>query len=495
MATSADPKIVIIGCGVSGIAAANRLVKAGYGHVRILEATGRSGGRIKTATLGNTITEIGAAYIHGPSEENPLFCLARDYGLLPPEALTPKNQAVDVDEDPPLVPNWFSSSGQRLSAESMEPAEELFREILDNTSQFQNRKNTSWESVGHFMRTKAQNQAAGRWKDEDETTRQLLLSAFSTMLKFECCGTATHSMDDIDLAGFSMYKSLRGVDCTLPRGFERLIENLMSELPSDLVTYNCPVSCVHWSNTECDSSPVTVECENGERIAADHVIVTVPLGYLKKHHSSLFYPPLPAHKLKSIETLGFGTCDKIFVEFESPWWDADCEIIYLVWEDEETVSDQVSDVSESWIRKLVTFTVHKPSETGSHVLCGWICGHEAEYMETLPEEEVRESITNLVRTFTGNDTITPKRILCSRWFTDPWTYGSYCHPAIGCTAKDLKNMMEPLPLQETLSQPLQVLFAGEATHPCFYSTVHGAIITGWREADRLITHYWASVSP
>lgn len=55
MATSADPKIVIIGCGVSGIAAAHRLVKAGYRHVRILEATGRSGGRIKTATLGKFI--------------------------------------------------------------------------------------------------------------------------------------------------------------------------------------------------------------------------------------------------------------------------------------------------------------------------------------------------------------------------------------------------------------------------------------------------------
>uniref|UniRef100_A0A3Q0RND5 Amine oxidase domain-containing protein n=1 Tax=Amphilophus citrinellus TaxID=61819 RepID=A0A3Q0RND5_AMPCI len=49
---SSDPKIVIIGCGISGIAAAHRLVKAGYGHVRILEATARSGGRIKTATLG-----------------------------------------------------------------------------------------------------------------------------------------------------------------------------------------------------------------------------------------------------------------------------------------------------------------------------------------------------------------------------------------------------------------------------------------------------------
>lgn len=77
------------------------------------------------------------------------------------------------------------------------------------------KKKICFVEIRHFVQ--AQNQAAGRWKDEDETTRQLLLSAFSTMLKFECCGTATHSMDDIDLAGFSMYKSLRGVDCTLPR--------------------------------------------------------------------------------------------------------------------------------------------------------------------------------------------------------------------------------------------------------------------------------------
>lgn len=55
MSTSKDPEIVIIGCGVSGIAAAHRLVKAGYRHVRILEATGRSGGRIKTAALGKFI--------------------------------------------------------------------------------------------------------------------------------------------------------------------------------------------------------------------------------------------------------------------------------------------------------------------------------------------------------------------------------------------------------------------------------------------------------
>lgn len=119
----------------------------------------------------------------------------------------------------------------------------------------------------------------------------------------------------------------------------------------------------------------------------------------------------------------------------------------------------------------------------------------------------------------GNPTITPRRILCSQWFHDPWTCGSYSHPGKSCSVQDLHNMMEPLPAKRSQSQvptclllnthfsdfsntvfwtlclncdllqPLQVLFAGEATHPYYFSTVHGAILTGWREADRLISHY------
>lgn len=61
----------------------------------------------------------------------------------------------------------------------------------------------------------AQQRAAKKWKDRDKKTRELLLCAISTMLKEECCSSAAHSMDEIDLVGFSMYKGLPGLDCTL----------------------------------------------------------------------------------------------------------------------------------------------------------------------------------------------------------------------------------------------------------------------------------------
>lgn len=489
-----NAEIVVVGCGISGVAAAHRLVKTGFRNVRIVEATGRSGGRIRTGTFGDKVVEIGANWIHGPSEENPVFCLASMYGLLEPEALTPENQAMDIGGHPPWVPNVFSSSGRKLNAEDVFPAQEMFFEVLCQSSEFHCEGGEPLASVGDFIRSEVQQRAAEKWKNIDESARSLRLCVISNMLKVECCVNGSHTMDEVGLGAFGLYKTLPGLDCTFPGGYEGLVKSLMSELPAGLVTYNQPVHCVHWNNTGKRENPVTVECVDGTMISADHVIVTVPLGYLKRHHSTFFNPALPLHKLHSIQRLGFGTNNKIFVEFDSPWWDADCEVIYLVWEDEDAMVDTVPDVQRSWIKKLFGFTVLKPTERFGHVLCGWIAGHESEYMETLPEQEVAHAVTQLVRRFSGNPTITPRRILRSQWFHNQWTCGSYSYPGKGCSAQDLENMIEPLPAKRPKTQPPQVLFAGEATHPCYYSTVHGALLTGWREADRLISHY-SSVDP
>ena len=60
-------------------------------------------------------------------------------------------------------------------------------------------------------------------------------------------------------------------------------------------------------------------------------------GYLKQHQSGLFVPELPAEKVKVIDTLKFGSVDKIFLEFESPFWDLKDPGIMFLWSADEQV--------------------------------------------------------------------------------------------------------------------------------------------------------------
>ncbi|MBN3294925.1 PAOX oxidase, partial [Amia calva] len=423
--------------------------------------------------------------------------------------MSEENQQLDVGGHPPFKPNWFSSSGNKLGPELTEPVTELFMNCLMKSQEFQEAEREPLPSVGEFIKREIAQDMAG-WKD-DARTRKLKLAMMSMLLKLECSVSGTHTMDRVGLGAYGLYRTLPGLDCTFPGGYEGLTDAMMKELPKGIVSYNKPVKCIHWcdSYSQAASSektfPVVVECENGETFPADHVIFTVPLGelfqpstwsvsafcgrYFKKHYDTLLSPPLPLSKVHSIQRMGFGTNNKIFLEFEQPFWEPDCEVIYFVWEDESSVVDVVPDVQRFWMKKLFGFTVLKPTERYGHVLCGWIAGHESEYMEFLSEAEVKDSITQVIRRFTGNATITPKRIMRSAWYHDPYTCGSYTYVAVGCSGFDIDIIAEPLPLKESHSKPLQVLFAGEATHRSFFSTTHGALLSGWREADRLIAHY------
>ncbi|XP_033883051.3 peroxisomal N(1)-acetyl-spermine/spermidine oxidase-like isoform X1 [Acipenser ruthenus] len=491
-----DSHIVIIGCGIAGIGAAQKLTKDGFKNIKIIEATGRSGGRIKTTTFGNVIVEIGANWIHGPSKANPVFQLACEHGLLDAQAMSKENQALDVGGHPSFQSSFYSSSGKKLTPDLTEPVSQLFLNLLEKSREFFQTEKEPYPSVGEFLKKEIAKHVV-EWKDDAET-KKLKLALLTMMLKLECCVSGTHSMDLVGLGAFGGYKTLPGLDCTFPGGYEGLIDAMMKGLPEGIVSYNNPVKCVHWNgsfrgaNSPEQTFPVIVECENGETIPANHVIVTVPLGYLKEHYETLIKPPLPLSKVHSIQRMGFGTNNKIFLEFEEPFWEPDCEVINLIWEDETPLADVKPDVNQFWMKKIFGFTVLHPPERYGHVLCGWIAGHESEYMETLSDTEVKNYMTEVIRKFSGNPSITPKRILQSKWHSDPYTKGSYSYVAVGCSGSDIENIVQPLPLQETDTKPLQVMFAGEATHSSFYSTTHGALLSGWREADRLITHYTQS---
>ena len=70
--------VVVIGAGMAGISAAQRLNSAGI-SVRIVEARDRIGGRIYPLRDGSNWLELGSDYIYGTCEANPVFNLANKY--------------------------------------------------------------------------------------------------------------------------------------------------------------------------------------------------------------------------------------------------------------------------------------------------------------------------------------------------------------------------------------------------------------------------------
>uniref|UniRef100_UPI00398EA597 peroxisomal N(1)-acetyl-spermine/spermidine oxidase n=1 Tax=Pristiophorus japonicus TaxID=55135 RepID=UPI00398EA597 len=491
--------VVIVGCGIAALGAAHKLLRHGFRQVKVLEAKERGGGRIWSCRLGKGLIEIGAQWIHGPSKQNAVFQLASQHGLLDEKAISEENQAVQIAGLPPGVSTYYTSSGKRIGPEITDPMEELYSTLCLKSREFFESKAEPVRSLGEFLKLEIA-RCAEEWKDDTEA-RNLKLALLNVEFKMECCISGTDSLDLIALQPFGEYVMLPGIDCVFPGGFKSLIDTMMKSLPKDIVSYNKPVKCIHWNGsfTAPDalerSYPVLVECENGETIPADHVIVTVPLGFLKEHYKTFIHPPLPSSKVNSIQKMGFGTNNKIFLEFEEPFWEAECKLIKLVWEDESPLVSTRPNLQKAWFRKIVGFIVLHPVQRYGHVLLAVLAGEEANFMESLSDSEVKNCLTQVIHRFTGNPLIPPpKSIMRSKWHSDRYTKGSYSYTAVGSSGDDIDVIAEPLPIKSTKEQPLQVLFAGEATHRTFYSTTHGALQSGWREADRLNDHYLSFIS-
>ncbi|XP_047105662.1 spermine oxidase [Schistocerca piceifrons] len=228
---------------------------------------------------------------------------------------------------------------------------------------------------------------------------------------------------------------------------------------------------------------VEIVCDDGDTYYADHVICTVPLGVLKERASTMFCPPLPQYKTESINRLLFGTVDKIFLEYDRPFLNPDISELMLLWKSDaaENGNEDSSDLSKCWFRKIYSFS--KVSET---LLLGWISGKEAEYMETLAHEEVAEKCTEILRKFLNDPFVPkPKLCVCTSWRSQPYTRGSYTAMAVGASQVDIENIARSLYASSQEKKPV-LLFAGEHTHSSFYSTVHGAYLTGRSAAQVLL---------
>ncbi|XP_066092742.1 spermine oxidase isoform X1 [Saccopteryx bilineata] len=554
-----QPRVVVIGAGLAGLAAAKALLEQGFTDVTVLEASSRIGGRVESVKLGHATFELGATWIHG-SHGNPIYHLAEANGLL--EETTDGERSVGRISlySKNGVACYLTNRGRRIPKDVVEEFSDLYNEVYNLTQEFFRHGKPvnaeSQNSVGVFTREEVRNRIRDD-PDDPEATKRLKLAMIQQYLKVESCESSSHSIDEVSLSAFGEWTEIPGAHHIIPSGFLRVVELLAEGIPAHVIQLGKPVRCVHWDQAsgrprgpeieprgegdhnhnageggqgggepqvdgrdEDEKWPVLVECEDCEVIPADHVIVTVSLGVLKKQHASFFQPGLPTEKVAAIHRLGIGTTDKIFLEFEEPFWGPECNSLQFVWED-EAESRTLTYPPELWYRKICGFDVLYPPERYGHVLSGWICGEEALVMEKCDDEAVAEICTEMLRQFTGNPNIPkPRRILRSAWGSNPYFRGSYSYTQVGSSGTDVEKLAKPLPYTESSKtaqgssskqqpghllsskcpeqsldpnrgsiKPMQVLFSGEATHRKYYSTTHGALLSGQREAARLIEMY------
>ncbi|CAK9326708.1 unnamed protein product [Citrullus colocynthis] len=528
-------KIVIIGAGMAGLTAANKLYTARRSEdlfdISVVEGGGRIGGRINTAEFMGERIEMGATWIHGIGG-SPIHKIADQIGALH------SDQPWECMDGYSGQSTTVAEGGVELSPPTVDPISTLFKNLMDfaqgkitGDSNILQQTNYDKLSVGAFLRRGLDSY----WLSKNGETelngckewnqKSLEEAIFAMYENNQRTYTSAGDLSTLDFISESEYQMFPGEEITIAKGYLSVIESIASVLPPGLVQLGKKVTKIEWQ-PEPDPrnipTPVTLHFADGSRISADHVIVTVSLGVLKagtQPESALFHPPLPSFKTEAISRLGFGVVNKLFLRKDPVTDDGKdlkrthqfpCLNFVFHQADSEFRRKKIP----WWMRRTTTL---RPIYQNSSILLSWLAGDEALHLEKLKDEEIINGVSTTISNFlidkpqnensesdsnccnhinghrNSNENLefSFSHVLKSQWGSDPLFLGSYSYVAVGSSGEDLDAMAEPLPRTEESSKAplLQILFAGEATHRTHYSTTHGAYFSGLREANRLLHHY------
>lgn len=226
---------------------------------------------------------------------------------------------------------------------------------------------------------------------------------------------------------------------------------------------------------------------NSTTYKADAVLITLPLGVLKEAlrsngvNSIQFTPPLPDWKTAAIQRLGFGNLNKVVLCFDRVFWDPNANLF-----------GHVGSTTASRGELFLFWNLYK-----APVLLALVAGEAAAIMENVSDDVIIGRSIAVLKGIFGNSAVPqPKEAVVTRWRGDPWARGSYSFVAAGSSGSDYEVMASPVsavpPQPGVPPQPTnlpRVFFAGEHTIRNYPATVHGAFLSGLREAGRIADQF------
>ena len=425
----ATAEVLVVGAGVSGLAAARELAKNDY-DVCVLEARDRLGGRVHSdaSSFPGTALDLGAAWIHG-RDSNPLSEIARRC----------KAETFHTDDDNIIM---YDGSGEEMRHEELEAAEKDFLRMLKKAEKYADKKYVDMSL----------HQALVESAGERNFRKPLIQYQLASYLEYDFGAPA----NQLSAWWYDDDKEYRGGDVLFPdRGYVQLLEHISQGIRVDK---NVVVESIEYGK------------RNGVLIRTDHgiykahfAVCTLPIGVLQAGDVP-FHPPLPAPKMQALQRLGSGLVNKVILLFDACFWPA---------------ATQYFGVCHDAPGKYSYF-LNARLFTGRNILVTVALGDHAKAVETQSDDDIQEDVMRILRLVFDANAPDPTKLLVTRWGQEKFSRGSYSYNKVGATRKDFK----------TAGQPVDkvLFFAGEHTNPDYRGSVHGAYLSGIRAAKEVWDH-------
>jgi monoamine oxidase len=261
-------RVVVIGAGFAGLAAADALAAAGV-EVVVLEARDRVGGRVWSRQLRNgALIEMGAEFVL-PGNDT-LRSYAKRFGL------------------------GFWDKGMRYGAREPRGGADVDEDAMHD----------ALEAVSAAVRDAAGAESAGALLDRlaiDAAAREAIRSRLEVS-----CAAAADRVEAAQLAGIAAHSD---DPCPSVAGGNQRIALELARVLGSAVHLSSPVSHVRWGD-----GGVTVAADGAE-VDADRVVLAVPAGVVDR---IAFEPALPSSLREAYAAVELGHAAKLFVPLAAP---------------------------------------------------------------------------------------------------------------------------------------------------------------------------------